>query len=116
MVFITKGPYRATGSSSGLPTALGLVRPCGTIVLKTTVAGRHDTSLAPIVIDEVRLVGSRCGPFPKAIAALAERRIDVRPLIGAVFTLEEAESAFRAAAQPGSRKVLIEIASADTMP
>ena len=79
---------RSTSSStapardSGLPTALGLVRPCGTVVLKTTVAGQYTIDLAPIVIDEVRVVGSRCGPFPKAIAALARRQIDVRPLIG----------------------------------
>src|SRR5262249_10801839 len=59
-----------TGSTSGLSTALRLVRPCGTIVLKTTVAGNHAADLSPIVIDEVRVIGSRCGPFPKAIAAL----------------------------------------------
>jgi threonine dehydrogenase-like Zn-dependent dehydrogenase len=98
-----------TGSPSGLETALGLVRPCGTVVLKTTIAGPHQTSLAPIVIDEVRVVGSRCGPFPKAIAALAERRIDVRPLIGAEFPLDEAEAAFRAAAAPGARKIILRV-------
>ena len=53
-----------TGSTTGLTAALNLVRPCGTVVLKTTVAGTHDVSLAPIVIDEVRVIGSRCGPFP----------------------------------------------------
>ena len=58
-----------TGSTTGLPTALGLVRPLGTVVLKTTVAGTYTADLAPIVIDEVRVIGSRCGPFPKAIDA-----------------------------------------------
>jgi threonine dehydrogenase-like Zn-dependent dehydrogenase len=96
-----------TGSKSGLPAALDLVRPCGTVVLKTTVAGTYDVNLAPIVIDEVRVVGSRCGPFPMAIAALAERTIDVRPLIGAEFDLDDAEDAFQAAAMRGARKVIL---------
>ena len=96
-----------TGSTTGLETALGLVRPCGTVVLKTTVAGKHETTLAPIVIDEVRVIGSRCGPFPKAIAALESRSIDVRPLIGAEFPLDRAEEAFRAAAERGARKVVM---------
>jgi threonine dehydrogenase-like Zn-dependent dehydrogenase len=96
-----------TGSPTGLPTALSLVRPCGTVVLKTTVAGRYDIDLAPLVIDEIRLLGSRCGPFPKAIEALAGRRIDVRPLIEAEFPLDEAEAAFRAASAKGARKVIL---------
>lgn len=98
-----------TGSPTGLPTALGLVRPLGTVVLKTTVAGRHDLALAPIVIDEVRLLGSRCGPFPPAIAALASGRIDVRPLIGAEYALDDAEAAFQAAGQPGAKKVILRV-------
>jgi threonine dehydrogenase-like Zn-dependent dehydrogenase len=100
-----------TGSPSGLPTALGLVRPCGTIVLKTTVAGTYSIDLAPIVIDEVRLIGSRCGPFPRAIDALARHSIDVRPLIGAEFALDDAEAAFEAAATPGARKILMHVSS-----
>ncbi len=98
-----------TGSRTGLATALGLVRPCGTVVLKTTVAGDYAVNLAPVVIDEVRVVGSRCGPFPAAIAALADGRIDVRPLVGAVYTLDEAERAFDAAGAPGSKKVLMRV-------
>jgi threonine dehydrogenase-like Zn-dependent dehydrogenase len=100
-----------TGSPTGLPTALGLVEPCGTIVLKTTVAGRHDLSLAPIVIDEVRVIGSRCGPFPRAIEALHRREMDVSSLIGGEFPLAQAEEAFKAAAQPGARKVIIQVDS-----
>ncbi|HEX8199926.1 MAG TPA: zinc-binding dehydrogenase, partial [Isosphaeraceae bacterium] len=99
----------ATGSPTGLPTALGLVRPCGTVVLKTTIAGTYAIDLAPIVIDEVRVLGSRCGPFPRAIAALERRQIDVRPLIGAEFPLDDAEAAFRAAAEPGARKVVMRV-------
>jgi threonine dehydrogenase-like Zn-dependent dehydrogenase len=98
-----------TGSPSGLATALRLVRPCGTVVLKTTIAGTHTLSLAPIVIDEIRVIGSRCGPFPPAIDALARRAIDVRPLIGAEFTLAEAEAAFQAAGMPGARKIVVHV-------
>jgi threonine dehydrogenase-like Zn-dependent dehydrogenase len=98
-----------TGSTGGLATALGLVRPCGTVVLKTTVAGEHATSLAPIVIDEVRVIGSRCGPFPRAIEALESRTIDVRPLIGAELPLDRAEEAFRAAAVRGALKVIMTV-------
>lgn len=98
-----------TGSKTGLPAALALVRPCGTLVLKTTIAGTYETNLAPIVIDEVRVIGSRCGPFPKAIAALAKGEINVRPLIGAEFGLDQAEDAFRAAAMRGARKVLLHV-------
>jgi threonine dehydrogenase-like Zn-dependent dehydrogenase len=99
----------ATGSTSGLPTALGLVRPCGTVVLKTTVAGNYEANLAPIVVDEVRVIGSRCGPFPKAIEALREGRIDVRPLIEAEYGLDSAEEALSAASARGARKVLLRI-------
>ncbi len=98
-----------TGSKSGLETALRLVQPCGTVILKTTVAGEHSTSLAPIVIDEVRVIGSRCGPFSKAIMALESKAIDVRPLIGAEFPLDLAEDAFRAAAERGARKVILNV-------
>ncbi|MFO0909424.1 MAG: alcohol dehydrogenase catalytic domain-containing protein [Isosphaeraceae bacterium] len=98
-----------TGSKTGLPMALDLVEPCGTVVLKTTVAGDYTANLAPIVIDEVRIVGSRCGPFPKAIAALAAGMVDVSPLIGAVYPLDAAEQAFQAAAVKGARKILMEV-------
>ncbi len=98
-----------TGSDSGFPTALGLVRPCGTVVLKTTVAGQYTIDMATIVIDEVRVVGSRCGPFPRAIAALESRQIDVRPLIGSVFDLDDAEEAFKAASAKGARKILMTV-------
>lgn len=97
----------ATGSPTGLPMALQLVRPCGTIVLKTTVAAHYEINLAPVVIDEIRVIGSRCGPFPQAITALTEGRFDVRSLIGAEYPLDRVEDAFRTAMQPGARKVLI---------
>ncbi len=98
-----------TGHASGFSTALDLVRPCGTVVLKTTIAQEHSLSLAPVVIDEIRVIGSRCGPFPPAIDALARRTIDVRPLIGGEYSLDQAEEAFRAAGTPGATKILIRV-------
>jgi threonine dehydrogenase-like Zn-dependent dehydrogenase len=96
-----------TGSPSGLPTSLGLVRPLGTVVLKTTVAGDYAINLAPIVIDEITVIGSRCGPFPRAIAALASGEVDPTPLLGPEFPLDRADEAFAAASAKGARKVTI---------
>jgi len=98
----------ATGAPGGLAAALALVRPRGTIVLKTTVAGEHRLDLAPAVINEVTVVGSRCGPFAPALAALAGGRIAVAPLVDAVYPLDDAVGAFTRAAEPGVLKVLIE--------
>jgi threonine dehydrogenase-like Zn-dependent dehydrogenase len=99
-----------TGSETGLPTALGLVRPRGTIVLKTTVAGVQQMAWAPVVIDEVTIVGSRCGPFDRALEALEAGRIQVAPLISRRFDLWEGLAALEAAAEPGVLKVLIDVA------
>jgi threonine dehydrogenase-like Zn-dependent dehydrogenase len=96
-----------SGSPTGLPTALGLVRPLGTVILKTTIAGDYAINLAPIVIDEITVIGSRCGPFPRAIAALASGEVDPTPLLGPEFPLERAEDAFAAASAKGARKVTI---------
>lgn len=98
----------ATGSSAGLAIALRAVRPEGTIVLKSTVAGHHDLDLAPLVIDEVTVIGSRCGAFPPALRSLALGEIAVRPLIEATLPLSEAVDALRHAALPGARKILID--------
>lgn len=96
-----------TGSPAGLRRALELVRPRGTIVLKSTYAAPEPLQLAPIVIDEIRLVGSRCGDFPRALRLLAERRIDVTSLISAEFPLSRAAEAMAAAADGANRKVLL---------
>lgn len=96
-----------TGSDTGLPTALDFVRPRGTIVLKTTVAGTQTLAWAPFVIDEVTLVGSRCGPFDRAIAALDRGEVDVRPLIQERLPLERGVEALDLAKQ--RLKVLLEI-------
>ncbi len=99
----------ATGSADGLRRALQLVRPEGTIVLKTTVA--HETSLdfSLPVIDEIRILGSRCGPFRPALESLALGTVDVQTLIHATYPLSDAEAALEHAQRPGVLKVLIRI-------
>ena len=77
-------------------------------MLKTTLATEHRLDLAGAVINEVTLVGSRCGPFAPALAALAARRVSVAPLIDAVYPLDDGLAAFARAATPGTLKVLIE--------
>ena len=98
-----------SGSAQGLALALRLVRARGTIILKSTVADESTLDLAPIVIDEIRVQGSRCGPFAPALRALSQHRIDVRPLISAQFSLDEGLAAFERAAQPGVLKVLVKV-------
>ena len=98
-----------TGSSSGLELALNRVRPCGTVVLKTTVAADHQLSLAKIVIDEINVVGSRCGPFDKAIDALEDKRVDVDRWITDRFPIESGVQAFEQATAPESLKVVLDI-------
>jgi threonine dehydrogenase-like Zn-dependent dehydrogenase len=98
-----------TGSASGLPTALSLVRPRGTIVLKTTVAGTQTLPWAPFVIDEVTLVGSRCGPFDQALAGLAEGRVSVGALISDRFDLSRGVEALERAQATSVLKVLLDV-------
>jgi threonine dehydrogenase-like Zn-dependent dehydrogenase len=98
-----------TGSESGLPTALKLVRPRGTIVLKTTVAGQQTLAWAPFVIDEVTLVGSRCGPFDQALAALERGDVQVEPLVSDRFDLSRGVDALARAQTKGMLKVLIDV-------
>jgi threonine dehydrogenase-like Zn-dependent dehydrogenase len=98
-----------TGSDTGLPTALRLVRPRGTIVLKTTVAGSQTLAWAPFVIDEITLVGSRCGPFDRALQALVDGSVDVRPLISGRVSLDDGLAAIERAQGKGVLKVLIDV-------
>ena len=98
-----------TGSESGLPTALRMVRPRGTIVLKTTVAGQQALAWAPFVIDEVTLVGSRCGPFDQALVALEQGHVKVEPLISERFDLSRGLDALARAQTKGILKVLIDV-------
>ncbi|MEN3047990.1 MAG: alcohol dehydrogenase catalytic domain-containing protein [Candidatus Caldarchaeales archaeon] len=97
----------ATGRAEGLATALKLVRPRGYLVLKSTIAAEYRIDLAKVVVDEVHVVGSRCGPFRPAIRALERGLVDVRRLIDAIYRLEEHREAFAAASSPGTLKVLL---------
>jgi threonine dehydrogenase-like Zn-dependent dehydrogenase len=90
-----------------LARAIQIVRPRGTIVLKSTYAGEATVDLAPIVIHEIKLIGSRCGDFPRAIEVLSKGVLNPSPLITARFPLADAERAFVQAATPGTMKVLV---------
>ena len=99
-----------TGSASGLQMAAAMCRPRGTLVLKSTVApspNGQPVDLAPIVIDELTIVGSRCGPFRPAIKALAEARVDVASLVTRRSRLEDGVSAMKVADAAGVLKVLL---------
>ncbi len=98
-----------SGSAQGLEMALRLVRPRGTIILKSTVSDLSTLHLAPIVVDEIRVQGSRCGPFAPALRALSNRRIDVLPLISARYSLDDGLEAFGHAEQKGVLKVLVRV-------
>ena len=87
--------------------AMQMTRPRGTIILKSTVAAGKALNLAPLVIDELNIIGSRCGPFREAIRALAEKRIDVASLIHRRMRIEQGVEAMEYAARPGVLKVLI---------
>lgn len=97
----------ATGSAAGLELALSAVRPRGTLILKSTIAGKHEVSLAPIVIHEINVIGSRCGPFPDALDALAAKRVAVTPLIEAVYSLKDGVDGIERAGRAGAMKVLL---------
>jgi threonine dehydrogenase-like Zn-dependent dehydrogenase len=98
-----------TGSAAGFELAMGLVRPRGTIVLKSTVAGGKPLHLAPLVVDEITVIGSRCGPFREAICALAEKRVDVTSLIHRRMKIEQGAEALELAARPGVLKVILTV-------
>ena len=96
-----------TGHLGGYAAARRLVRPRGAIVLKSTYHGALDADLTMAVVDEVTLVGSRCGPFAPALRMLERGLVDVLPLIQARYPLSEAPAAFEHAARPGMLKVLL---------
>jgi threonine dehydrogenase-like Zn-dependent dehydrogenase len=98
-----------TGNPQGLFEARRAVRPRGTIVLKSTYHGEARVDLSALVVDEITLVGSRCGPFAKALPLLAGGGLDVSDLVAAVYPLEQAGEALAAAARPGALKVLVRV-------
>lgn len=97
----------ATGSINGFETALALTKPRGVLVLKSTVASGKEFNFAPIVVDEITILGSRCGQFAPALRLLEQKRIDFKPLITGVFAANEAIEAFERNKEKSSIKVLI---------
>jgi len=98
-----------TGSPDGMAIAQSMVRPRGVIALKSTYAGGGDVDWAPVVINEISVVGSRCGPFADAIASLARGDVDVRSMITKTLPLERGVEAMELAAHPDHIKVLLKI-------
>ena len=96
-----------TGNPGGLFTAIELVRPRGTVVLKSTYHQSAEINLSQVVVDEIRLVGSRCGPFPPALRLLESGRVDVGSLIEATYPLAEGLAAMAHAGRRGALKVLL---------
>lgn len=97
-----------TGVSEGFAESLNLVMPRGTIVLKSTYHGLPQADLTRVVVDEIRVIGSRCGPFDAALRALAAQQIDVESLIEAHYPFDKALTAFNHASKPGTLKVLLD--------
>ena len=97
----------ATGSPGGLRTAIGMVEPRGTVILKSTVHGEVPVDTAPVIVNEITLVGSRCGRFEPAMELLRRGKVDVASLVSERMPLSRAADAFALAAQPGILKVLL---------
>ena len=96
-----------TGSPQGFAEACRLLRPRGQLVLKSTYHGDFQINMSALVVDEISLVGSRCGPFAPALRLLAAGLVDPRPLISATYALADGKAAFAHAAVPGALKVLL---------
>lgn len=99
----------ASGSATGFQTALDLLRPRGTLVLKSTFHGTTEINAAPIVVDEINIAGSRCGRFPPALDLLSRGRVEVESLITEVFPLDQGVRAMERAAEPGVLKILLKM-------
>ena len=97
----------ATGSNSGFTDTMKLVKPRGIVVLKSTIASQENLDLTPTIINEITLIGSRCGLFKPAIDALATRKISVDSMIDSVFPLEKFEDAITYAKKPDTFKVFL---------
>jgi alcohol dehydrogenase len=98
----------ATGSADGLRTAISMTKPLGVVCMKSTVHGEVAMDSAPVIVNEISLIGSRCGEFEPALALLASGRVDVQSMISDRMPLNRAPEAFARAAQKGVLKVLLE--------
>lgn len=97
----------ATGSKGGFHSAVNAVRPGGTLIVKSSLREEIPVDLAAVVVNEITLVGSRCGPFSPALDLLATGAVDTGPLIGGIYPLEQGIQAYEAASRPGALKILI---------
>lgn len=98
----------STGTANGFDLSLRLVKPRGVVVLKSTVAEGIPLNLAPVVIDEITVIGSRCGPFKPALDALSKRQVNPIPLITQTFGFDKAGEAFDRARERNSLKIIID--------
>ena len=97
----------ATGSNSGFVDTMKLVKPRGIVILKSTIVSRENLDLTPTIINEITLIGSRCGLFKPAIDALASGIISVNSMIDSTFPLEKFEDAIIHAKNPNTLKVFL---------
>ncbi|HSN94408.1 MAG TPA: hypothetical protein VLR89_05040, partial [Anaerolineaceae bacterium] len=98
-----------TGSADGFAISKRLLRAAGTLVLKSTFAGDVSVNLSSLVVDEIHLIGSRCGPFAPALRLMESGQVDLTPLIQAKYSVKDSLEAFEEAAKPGRLKVLIDM-------
>jgi threonine dehydrogenase-like Zn-dependent dehydrogenase len=98
-----------TGHSDGFAVALDSLCPRGTLILKSTYAGNLNFNASSIVVDEIKVIGSRCGPFAPALDLLAQGKIDVNPLIDCSYPLTQGIEAFNHAQTKGTLKILLEV-------
>jgi threonine dehydrogenase-like Zn-dependent dehydrogenase len=101
-----------TGNPEGFAIARRALRPRGTLILKSTYAGKLSFDASALVVDEITLIGSRCGPFAAALDLLAAEKVDVKPLIHATYPLNQGIEAFAQAQKRGVLKVLLEMSVA----
>ena len=99
----------ATGTADGFMKAVECTQPRGTLVLKSTIAEKSGMNLAPVVVKEITIVGSRCGPFKPALKSLELNKIKTEDLITEIFAFEDAEAAFRRAMDSDTLKILLKI-------
>jgi len=97
----------ATGSTGGFETSVNLVKPRGILVLKSTITAKEGLNLAGIVVDEITVIGSRCGQFEPVLRLMEKNRIDTKPLISGVYSVDDFEKAFEENSKKDSIKVLV---------
>jgi threonine dehydrogenase-like Zn-dependent dehydrogenase len=98
----------ATGNEAGFAHSLRLVRPLGTLVMKSTFAGTNTVDVNKLVVGELTVIGSRCGPFSPALRLLEAEKVEIRAMIEGEYLLSQGIQAFKHAAQPGVRKILLQ--------